>query len=179
MRERLDIGPVQIRGSAPRRPRQQESVVWLFSPFNPILPRLLAAALAVVVLIFAARVLPPPSQQPEVNLPAYDLFPPGSLRGGGEESPKVRIPEDALRFVLFLHTEKLAGFHGPCEVVVSNASREVWQGRNLRPDTYGTFNLVLPRDFLDPGKYKLDLVGHDEGGRPPPVASFSLDFGYQ
>jgi hypothetical protein len=165
MKELQDFGRVQMRGSAPRPPGRA-SVTWL-----P--PRLLSAIL-VGLLVWSIRVVP----SPEINVPSFDL--PLAVSRGEGESLKVRIARES-SFMLTLHCDAKNSYlsYSSYGLSVRNLQREVWLVQDTKTSSYRTFNVSVPGEVLDPGKYQVVLWGYDRN-RPGRVLldSYPLDFGY-
>lgn len=50
---------------------------------------------------------------------------------------------------------------------------QIWSGTGLRPQEDGTFEIWLPRAFLQPGEYRIELHGLD-GDRPERLATYTF-----
>lgn len=105
-------------------------------------------------------------RQPVLAVPGLELLPEGSLRGGAPE-PRLAPPHDAVLFTLtlvLLDPSELPR-SGRYELEIHRTAAEndkpVWRGTGRleeggdRPP--GHLTVVLPRDLLPPGRYRLVL----------------------
>lgn len=123
---------------------------------------LLAATLAAAVVGLAVhnaalrRALENLSQ-PDLGAPVRDLS--ATVRRDQAAPAVVTLAPDDRFFTLVLAPADPRDFPDH-EVVLERAGRgEVWRGRGLRKNRYGTFSLVLARRLTGPGDYTLGVFG--------------------
>lgn len=149
-------------------------------------------ALALLAGLYAGRYLPgregrevPPAElrQPVFAVPGLELLPEGSLRSGAPE-PRIAPPRDAALLTLtlvLLDPDELPPT-GRCELEIyrtpgdTGADEPVWRGagrmpeaRDLRSDT---LTVVVPRNFLPPGRYRLVLREPGTSGAAGVLATY-------
>lgn len=95
---------------------------------------------------------------PEVNLPIASLVPSSSLRGSAEVN-HLRIERGHGLIGLVLTTSELANTSDFSLLLIDASGRQLLALRGLRPTPLGTFSLGLPAARLQPGRYRLRLVG--------------------
>ena len=106
---------------------------------------------------------------PAANLPIVELTNDGtSLRRGAES---IRLPKAADGLVVALTPKDLSDNSPFSLVVVDGDSERVLELPDLLPGPGGVFVLMLPRDLVSNGKYRLDL--HESNGRR--AATFVLE----
>lgn len=144
---------------------------------GPALAASVLVALALLAGLYAGRFLPGHEgremrsgelRQPVLAVPGLELLPEGSLRTGAPE-PRIAPPREAALLTLTLVLLDPAELppSGRYELEVyrtpgdTGVDEPVWRGdgrmseeRDLRTDT---LTVVVPRDFLAPGRYRLVL----------------------
>lgn len=110
--------------------------------------------------------------QPQPAAILVDLFPDAQVRGAGGEPATVDLAAvDHLTLILHLPEPPGAGAYEA--EIVGAEERALWSGP-VRMDEYGTLTLGIPRSFLEPGSYRIDLYAAGAGGRQP-LDSFPLE----
>jgi hypothetical protein len=150
-----------------REPWSRSLQVWRLST--------VAAALVAVflggVLLRTQRELHEALTQPRTDLEHRLLLPDGQ-RGGTAEQPAIPLPAETKYFLLIpaLIDEPQFPDYRLQIVAVSEtpdriAGNEViWSGTGLHRRTDDTFEILVPRAFLKPGRYQLRLEGFDPKG---------------
>ncbi len=106
--------------------------------------------------------------KPRVNVPSFDLLPPGSERAG-EEAPLTLDLERGAYLILDSRVD--LGERTYEARILDERGRELWRLEGLRATRFGNLSLELPPEYLPPGVYRIVLQG--EGGGPP-VAKYAL-----
>ena len=130
-----------------------------------------AAALAVVfgTLLWRAEMR---SKQPAAVWEQQDLYPDGQ-RGVGTERNTLITHGDSYLLVPVLSPE-LAVDNVRAEIAdVSSPSRTLWSSKALPRTPDGSLVIVVPREFLKPGTYRLVVYGIT-GERQEPWSSYTL-----
>lgn len=108
-----------------------------------------------------AVIAAPPVQTPQayINVPIIDLEPAGTLRGASA-APAVQLPSaGAYTLILYIDPQRQ---HDDYEIaIVDRLDKPVWQTRGLRRSPRDTFTLMIERDLLAAGSYRVDLRGVD------------------
>lgn len=112
-------------------------------------------------------------QQPQLNVPIYDLYHDTTVRSGGEQQRVVVDGDSLVTLVLHLDAEPQ---HSDLEVEIGRGATVVWRSRGLQahPDFF-TVKLALPQGFLEAGEHRVRLYGVDGDERIlleefPPIA---------
>ncbi len=119
--------------------------------------------------------------RPEVHVLLADLVPVGEAGiRARDSSVDIRVPGWADRVIIILNLFE-SSVYSEYHVEISDASqtsrRMVWSHQDLRRSPDRNFVLELPREFLPPGRYRIDLFGVD-GERRVQLAEYllALDF---
>jgi len=131
----------------------------------------IAAALAVVLggLLWRAEMQ---LKQPVAVWEQQDLYPDGQ-RGIGERPNTLTPHGDSYLLVPSLSPD-LAVDKLRAEIVdANNPSRTVWSGKALSRTSDGSLVIVVPREFLKAGTYRLVVYGIT-GERQEPLSSYTL-----
>lgn len=115
-------------------------------------------------------------QAPQLNVPIVNLRPVGSLRSG-DEAVEARAAGD--RFVVILNPSgEPADVEHRVRLLRADGDvwNEIWSGTGLRPSDAGNFFLVLPRNLLPAGTYRLD-VAPSLGAMEGEASEFDLEVG--
>ncbi len=131
-----------------------------------------AAVLFATTLTLAVVLLSPrDSPRPRVNLPIVELAPDDVRR---DRSETVRVPESADGVVVVLALVETRPF-ASYEVTIRDAAGDVvWTKPGVERSGAGIFVLEIPRTFLDPGRYRIDLAGLDDERREE-LATYALE----
>lgn len=130
----------------------------------------LAAVLLVAVGLLAYRVVWLQQRvgdlsQPQLNAPVLDLRPSVRAEEAGATVPEV--PSQARLFTLVINPFGSVS-PGVYEAeIVDAAGRQVWLGRGLEANSFGSFSLALSRQTLGAGEYRLRLFSLAAGNRRP------------
>lgn len=131
-----------------------------------------AALAAALVVAFVGLVrFRQESLAPRVASDAQLLLPDGQ-RGAGDPFPPLTAQGDS--FVLMaslINPPAFASYR--LEIVEAGASRILWTSPELQRPANDTFQIVVPRAFLRPGKYRIVIYGVN-GARQERLASYSL-----
>lgn len=113
-------------------------------------------------------------RRPQGNTPVVPLGLERSAPGTGEApTVRVQLPPSPGWVVLSLelsdplYPRYRATLLGP-------DGRRLWDGADLRPDSQGTLNLLLPTPLLAPGDAAVRVEGIPDGGRSVPIGDFSF-----
>lgn len=113
-------------------------------------------------------------RRPQGNTPVVPLGLERSAPGtGAEPTVRVQLPSSPGWIVLSLelsdplYPRYRATLLGP-------DGRRLWDGADLRPDSQGTLNLLLPTTLLAPGDAAVRVEGIPDGGRSVPIGDFSF-----
>lgn len=98
--------------------------------------------------------------QPDLGAPVRDLSATES-RGGSAPAVVTLAPDDR-SFTLILAPADPRDFSDYEVVLERNGEGEIWRGRGLAKNRYGTFSLILARRMTDAGDYTLRLFGIEE-----------------
>ncbi len=114
--------------------------------------------------------------EPLLDVPSFDLFPPG-YRRHGEAEPSLAIPPQADLFVLQLHVAEARRQAEHRLRILTSEGVEVWAANGLHRTPEGTFRVALPRPFLPSGRYRLEVY---DVGKPAglPLAQYDLEIAY-
>ena len=108
---------------------------------------------------------------PQVNLPVFMLAAVRSGEAGRE--PVNRVPLGAttpsVLFTLELATVDYPSYRASLR---DGSGKEVWQARDLRPDSRDSLVILLPSRMLPPGVYRLTIEGVGGDGRRAAVAVY-------
>lgn len=149
--------------------------------------RFLRSAAAALLLVSAGLSVAlleqrrPQNADPRLNLVIAELVPIEEAGQRTGEIRVVRVPEGSGGAVLTLALLE-ATTHAQYEVrfeKVSDAGREVvWETAGLERTSEGIVVLELPRRFLPPGRYQIELSGL-EGDHRETVASYRVELQYE
>jgi hypothetical protein len=131
----------------------------------------IAAALAVVfgMLLWRAETK---LKKPQAVWEQQDLYPDG--RRGVEGAPKTLTANgESYLLVPALGSEVTADELRADIVDAANPSRTVWSGDAVRRTSSGSFVILVPRDSLKPGTYRLMVYGVT-GEREEPLNSYTF-----
>jgi hypothetical protein len=109
---------------------------------------------------------------PQVNLPLFAL---AAVRGGEEagREPVNRVPVAAttpsVLFTLGLATIDYGSYRASLR---DAGGKEIWQARDLRPDSRDSLVILLPSRMLPPGVYRLAVEGVKSDGKGFAVAAY-------
>jgi hypothetical protein len=109
---------------------------------------------------------------PQVNLPIFML---AAVRSGDDASrePVNRVPLAAATPSVILDLELAAVEYPSYRASLRDASgKEVWQARDLRPDSRDSLVILLPSSMLPPGVYRLAIEGVKSGGQGSAVGAY-------
>lgn len=139
----------RVRGGGPRQG-------WLVAAS-------LSGVLVSAFLAYQAGLRSRPSE-PRKNVPLFDLQAVGSTRDGAQRVPEIRLPEGVGSALLLLNpasdpTGKRFGAR-----IVNDEGTLLWYSEGLTPVVGPAFTVELPRGFLPPGRYRLELLGLDDDG---------------
>ena len=126
----------------------------------------LAAGLALSVLTYQVG-LSRQSETPRENVPLFDLRAVGSARDGGGSVTELRLPEGAGSALLILNPQEQPSGERFTARLVSEDGRLLWSSTRLAPVVGQAFTVELPRGFLAPGRYRLELVGIGDDTEAP------------
>lgn len=173
MRERQRLLPLQIRnlesGILPPRTRTT-----LLLPFWSTRRNLAAALVLTLGLGFISGLLVSAIDELAPTTAAIaDLFPADRVMRGAESTPQVVMASAPL--VLILHVGE-ALLHNTYTVSLRNQTGdEIWRNRSIQPDLQNeAFILNLPREFLEPGTYLVD-IHENHGARLSVLASYTFE----
>lgn len=113
-------------------------------------------------------------REPRVNVPLADLRAEGTARGGGEPGAAFRLPAEAEWVLLVLNPEGPLAAESYGARIVSAVGRVKWHSGRLAPTAEQVFTIELPRGFLPPGRYRLELFGR-EGDTETSLGVFPLE----
>lgn len=166
---------------AVQHPRGSSSSRWL--------PVLLAASLLLCAgLVFQTLRLQKAVDhlsEPQVDVAVQDLYLEDSLRAPAEDSganggthPAAALSAKAEWITLILnapdHPMPQSSSYEDHQLVIEDADgNEIWQRRGLAASPWNTFSVVLHRDFLEPGSYRLRVLGRQQD-RWVEIGSFPL-----
>ena len=124
--------------------------------------QLLAATLATAVLGLAVqnaslRQTVRDLSQPDLGPPVRDLSA-TAVRSADAPAVVSLAPDDRF-FTLILSPADLRDFPDHEVVLEKAGAGEIWRGRGLHKNRYGTFSLILARRQTGPGDYTLRLLG--------------------
>ncbi len=123
-------------------------------------------AFAVVGLSSQVQSLRGLRSRPEANVRAVSL---GTLQRGGEavEETALRFDQGVSSLLLILDYLDSAGrsFDDYVIEVIDEQGQRVWEGHGIRVSSFGNFTLLLPRSFVDAGRFQLVLYGIGADGR--------------
>jgi hypothetical protein len=128
----------------------------------------LAAVLLVAVGLLAYRVVGLQQRvgdlsQPQLNAPVLDLRP--SVRAEEVGATVPEVPSQARLFTLVINPIGPVS-PGVYEAEIVNAAgKQVWIGRGLEANSFGSFSLALSRQTLCAGEYSLRLFSLAAGNR--------------
>lgn len=98
--------------------------------------------------------------QPRANVVLHDLQPEQTgTRRGGPPPPPSTVPGGGTGYVLILNLIERRTYERYRAELRDAAEHVVWQADQLVRHAYG-FSLVVPRGYLDPGRYRIHLFGH-------------------
>jgi hypothetical protein len=98
-------------------------------------------------------------QAPRPNTRIYDLFLDTSERSGESQPQPVALPAGSM---LLLTPRDFGDFPGYAVEILDAGGKRAWAGGGFAPDPEdGTLTLWLPPDFLEPGEYRVRLLGGD------------------
>jgi hypothetical protein len=156
---------------------------------QPILTTLLAASVllcaGLVFQILRLQRTIDHLSEPQVDVAVQDLYLEDSFRaavapstGEATANGAATLPAEAEWITLILNAPALGisetAFYEDHQLIIENdAGDEIWQRRGLTVSPYGTFSVVLHRDFLDPGSYRLRVLGLQQD-RWVEIGSFAL-----
>lgn len=130
------------------------------APLQALAASLLIATLGLSAWVAHLRDRVEGLSSPQLNAPILDLYPAGSTRG---EGPGLQaVPPDARLFTVVLNPAGRPEVQDYEVEIVNAEGDEVWRAGGLEPNPYGSFSLTLSRDLLEPGDFRVRLVG---GGR--------------
>jgi hypothetical protein len=132
---------------------------------------MVAAALAVVAgaLLWRAEMQ---LKQPQAVWEQQELYSDGR-RGAEGEPAKLTADGESYLLVPVLGTDVTADKLRAEIVDVANSSRMVWSSRVVRRTTSGSFVILVPRESLNAGTYRLVVYGVT-GERQEPLNSFTF-----
>lgn len=111
------------------------------------------------------------ARQPQINAPVQDLRAPS--RGAGSPAVTLDLEAGTRLFTLVVQPASRED-HPDYEAALLRADgSEVWRGRGLRKNRFGSFTLTLSRDLAGPGSYVVRLFGLD-GERRVPLGEYTL-----
>ena len=151
--------------SAPGRPRRFWSWERDLRPWQ--LSGLAAALLAVFLggLLLRSqqelRRLQHESREPRTNLEHRLLLPDGQ-RGGTAEQPPIPLSSQADYFLFIpslIDPSEYPDYQLELQDLSATPPRPIWSGKGLRRRSDDTFEVLVPRAFLKPGKYEFVLSG--------------------
>lgn len=130
--------------------------------------QLLAATLAAAVVGLAIqnaglRQTVGDLSQPDLGAPVRNLSATAS-RDATEPAVVSLAPDDRF-FTLVLSPADPRGFPDHEVVLEKDGAGEIWRGRGLRKNRYGTFSLILARRLTGPGDYTLRIAGIGGGAK--------------
>jgi hypothetical protein len=104
--------------------------------------------------------------QPQVNVPIFDLDPSGSSRGQTDEATTtVEVPREANLFTLILNVNGQQSGSGYSVEVLDHGGRSLANLQGLRVSPYNNFSVSLPRRSFPAGEYRLKLFRSQDGQR--------------
>jgi len=108
---------------------------------------------------------------PEVNVLLFTL---AAVRGGEEAGREpvnqIQLPATgSVVLSLELATVDAATYRASLQAA---DGKEIWQGRDLRPDSHDTLVLLFPAGILQPGLYRLTVEGVKSDGKWFTVAAY-------
>lgn len=137
--------------------------------------QLSAAAAALLAVVFAGLLV---RTQRDLREPRYDvehrLLLPDGERGGAQQPP-IPLPSEAEYFLLIpalVNAPRFPDYRLDIVDLNGQGERMIWSASGLRRRSDDTFELWVPRSFLEPGKYRLVLHGLD--GRPVELARYTV-----
>lgn len=155
------------RGVKERRERAHRSPRWLQAVAASLLVATVALSFRAVSL---GRQLDE-ARQPQINAPVQDLRAPS--RGAGSPAVTLDLEPGTRLFTLVVQPASRED-HPDYEAALLRADgSEVWRGRGLRKNRFGSFTLTLSRDLAGPGSYVVRLFGLD-GERRVPLGEYTL-----
>ncbi|HTQ80487.1 MAG TPA: zf-HC2 domain-containing protein [Thermoanaerobaculia bacterium] len=110
------------------------------------------------------------ARAPQLNIPILAL---SLVRSGpGEEEPAARLHLPAAAPWAVVSVEPSDPGFPSYRAVLRAGSDSRWQGEGLTLGSSGLLSLTLPREFLDPGLYTLEIEGRPASGAPVPSGTF-------
>jgi hypothetical protein len=150
-----DFAALQKRLRGPAETKESARVL----PFWPTMAA--AAALLIVFsgLLIRAHRDPESVRQPATPSIAIDetFLLPGGQRGLAAEGPTVSNAADVLLVAPLMTPKEYADYR--LDIVDARDSRVVWTSTGLRRRADSSFQILVPRGFLKPGKYRLVVYG--------------------
>lgn len=146
-----------------------------FAPFwlQAIAAALLVSTVGLSIWVGSLRRTVDELSRPQVNAPVLDLYA-GTVRGGESAAPGLAVPRGARFFTLILNPAGRRRFERyQVEIVPAQGGAVAWSGRDLKPNAYGSFSLIVPRRALDAGDYRVRLLGL-AGAGVEPVEEYAL-----
>lgn len=116
--------------------------------------------------------------QPRVNLDHRLLMPDGQ-RGSVTAQPPVPLPSKTDYFLLIpalINHPQYPDYQLDIFDLSEAKPRKIWSRKGLRRRSDDTFNILVPRAFLKPSQYRLDLYGVEPGGQRQPLATYTIRF---
>lgn len=146
--------------------------------------QLSAAAAAVLAVTFGSLFLlaqwtvQRERSQPRVNLEHRLLLPDGQ-RGSATAQPPIPLPSETDYFLLIpalINHPQYPDYQLEIFDLREATPRQIWSRNGLRRRSDDTFEILVPRAFLKPGKYRLDLYGLEADGKKhqPPLARYTI-----
>ncbi len=112
------------------------------------------------------------ADRPQVNVPIFMLAAVRSGETAGRE-PVNQIPLSPTAGSIILNLELATVDFPSYRASLHTADgREIWQSRDLRPDSRDALVIVLPSSMLPPGVYELTIEGAGGAGRWVAVAAY-------
>lgn len=105
---------------------------------------------------------------PQLNLPVFDVMPVDSMdRSGAARRPRVLMLPSAGRFALVLSEGARESARAYSVTILDEQSKTVFAGEGLKLDNQGNLLITFDRDFLPPGRYRINV----KESRPARVGS--------
>lgn len=152
-REAEAEAPSEVPASEPAAPAP--------STKSPLIQKLGPYALAAA--IFFAMFFNPfektAPNEPSV-VPFIDLQPIEVVRRSPERAPQT-FKADSAHYLQLIYGETQPIQSYRLEITTADSDQVLWQLDNPQPDAAGTFSLLLPANYLQPGSYQVRLIGDD------------------
>lgn len=146
-------------------------------PRRPVMARFppgrMAAVAALLLASFGSGLFldPPVLDPPVLDLPTAVLQPLNSIRGENDNDSPSFPAHQAFSVILTVNTPR--EFPHYWLEISTHQGESLVEAQEIERNSWGTFSVLIPRGFLQPGRYRLKILGAESDQRLP-VEEYSL-----